>query len=120
MDPTYILPVVFTALINLQISVGGRDADTSGNPASGHILNLFRAFSILGGFVMSSFPAGLLVGLVTTSGLTITQSFLLRNAAIRRSLGMPIIPKNEQGKLPSFMDSVRYAREKWLEAAKAK
>ncbi|KAJ2914026.1 hypothetical protein MD484_g6399, partial [Candolleomyces efflorescens] len=120
MDPTYILPVVFTGLINLQIAIGGRDADTSGNPASGHLLNLFRAFSVLGGFLMSSFPAGLLVGLVTTSMLTITQSLVLRNTAVRNALGIPIIPKSEHGKLPSFMESVRFAREKWLEAAKAK
>ncbi|KAJ2933292.1 hypothetical protein H1R20_g3857, partial [Candolleomyces eurysporus] len=116
MDPTYILPVVFTALVNIQISVGGRDADTAGNPATGHLLNLFRAFSILGGFLMSTFPAGLLVGLVTTSGLTIGQSLLLRNTAIRNALGIPIIPKSEHGKVPSFMDSIRFAREKWLEA----
>jgi YidC/Oxa1 family membrane protein insertase len=69
---------------------------------------------------MSSFPAGLLVGLVTTSVLTITQSLVLRNTAIRNALGIPIIPKGEHGKLPSFMDSVRFAREKWLDAANAK
>lgn len=118
MDPYYILPALFAALVNLQITVGGRDIDTSGSPASGHIMNVFRVLSVFGAFMMSSFPAGLFVGLLTTSTMIIAQSLALRSDAVRRMLNIPVVPITQQGKIPSMMDSIRFARQKWLEAQK--
>ncbi|KAJ3538841.1 hypothetical protein NMY22_g5000 [Coprinellus aureogranulatus] len=116
MDPYYILPAIFTAMINLQITVGGRDIDTSGSPMSGHIMNVFRVLSLVGVFFMSSFPAGLFLGLITTSTMTIAQSLALRSDAVRRMLNIPIVPVSQQGKVPSMLESIKFAREKWLEA----
>ncbi|KAF6741618.1 60Kd inner membrane protein-domain-containing protein [Ephemerocybe angulata] len=118
MDPTYILPAIFAAMVNIQISVGSRDIDTSTNPGSGHLMNLFRTFSILGMWFMSSFPAGLFVGLITTSALTTAQSLLLRHPGFRRALNIPQLPEGGNAKLPSFMESIKFAREKIAEAQK--
>jgi YidC/Oxa1 family membrane protein insertase len=118
MDPYYILPAIFAAMVNLQIAVGGRDIDTSGSPMSGHIMNVFRVLSLLGAFFMSSFPAGLFVGLITTTSLTAAQSLVLRSDSVRKMLNIPVVPVSQQGRIPSMMESIKFAREKWLEVQK--
>ncbi|KAH6912045.1 inner membrane protein OXA1L [Coprinopsis sp. MPI-PUGE-AT-0042] len=121
-DPTYILPAVFCAVVNTQIIVGSKEMDTS-TPSQGHLMNVFRALSFVGAGFMSQFPAGLFVGLITTSGLTVAQSLAMRAPALRRMVGIPQIDPKAQGKLPSFMDSIKYLQkmiaDKQIEAEKA-
>ncbi|EAU87824.1 inner membrane protein OXA1L [Coprinopsis cinerea okayama7 len=117
-DPTYLLPAAFCGLINLQIAVGAREMDTS-NPSAGHLMNVFRGLSVLTIYFMSSFPQGLFLGLLTTSGLTIVQSLLLRSDGVRRLVGIPVVKREMQGKLPSFLESFRYARKMMEDKQKA-
>jgi YidC/Oxa1 family membrane protein insertase len=105
-DPTYILPAVFCAVVNTQIIVGSKEMDTS-TPSAGHLMNVFRALSFVGAGFMSAFPAGLFVGLITTSGMTVAQSLFMRIPAVRRMVGIPQIDPKVQGKLPSFLDSIK-------------
>ena len=106
MDPTYILPAIFCAVVNAQIIVGSKEMDTS-TPYAGHLMNVFRALSFVGAGFMSHFPAGIFLGLITTSGLTVAQSLALRAPALRRMVGIPQIDTKAQGKLPSFLDSIK-------------
>lgn len=99
---------MFCAVVNLQIMVGAKEMDTS-TPSQGHLMNLFRALSFLGAGFMSQFPSGIFLGLITTAGMTVAQSLALRAPALRRAVGIPPIDSKMQGKLPSFMESIRYA-----------
>ncbi|TFK29116.1 inner membrane protein OXA1L [Coprinopsis marcescibilis] len=117
-DPTYILPVAFCAMINVQIMAGAREMDQS-SPMSGHIMNLFRGLSVMTIFLMSSFPTGLFIGLLTTAVLTTAQSLILRSPAVRTMVGIPVLPANQDAKLPSFMESIQYAKDTFLEKKKA-
>jgi len=49
--------------------------------------------------------------MLTTATLTITQSYVLRIPAVRRALKIPVIPREQQGKLPSFRQTFQRAKD---------
>jgi len=49
--------------------------------------------------------------MLTTASLTITQSLVLRIPSVRRALKIPIIPREQQGKLPTFSQTFQRARD---------
>lgn len=56
-DPTWILPIAMTALVNVQIPVGAAEMDLKTRPAMGHLMNALRVLSVLAIGVTASFPA---------------------------------------------------------------
>ncbi|KAI0742925.1 60Kd inner membrane protein-domain-containing protein [Daedaleopsis nitida] len=111
-DPTWTLPIIATILMNVQISVSMRDLVAS-TPQTGHIMNALRVLTTGSVFLMGHLNIGVLVYLMT-SILTMTgQSLLLRQAGIRRALGIPIIPKHLRAETPSMRDSLVYAKKWW-------
>ncbi|KAF7794878.1 hypothetical protein EIP86_006021 [Pleurotus ostreatoroseus] len=121
-DPTWTLPLLATAAINVQLSLSMKDM-TSANPNAGHMINLFRGLSILGLFFMAQFPSGVLVYLLTTSVFMSVQTLILRLPSVRKYLGIPSIPQHMHGKSYSMLESVKYARkmiqDKRIEAEKS-
>lgn len=56
-DPTYILPTLLVALVNVQISSGAAEMDLKSRPNMAHAMNGFRLLTILGFGVTASLPA---------------------------------------------------------------
>jgi YidC/Oxa1 family membrane protein insertase len=113
-DPTYILPVVMLGAIHTQIFLGVRDINTTERPAMGHMMNLIRVISLVSIPFMASFPAGLLVSLLTTASLTSLQTLVLRSPTIRRQLQIAIVPEKDRGRLPSLVDSFKYLLDNYI------
>lgn len=107
-DPTMILPIALCAVVNVQISLGGKDINAKDVPDMGHYMNCFRGLSVLGMFFMHSLPSGLFVAMLTTSILTGVQSVILRKPAVRQALNIPLIPKHEEGRIPPLRDTGRW------------
>jgi len=114
-DPYMILPIAVCAAVNLQISLGAAEMNLTERPEMGHLMNLFRAFSVLGVYVMASFPSGLLLSLLTTSMVTTLQSYLLQRPTIRSYLAIPYVPPEARGKLPTPVESIQFVIAKWRE-----
>jgi len=112
-DPYMVLPIAFCAAVNLQISVGTAELNLHGRPGMAHLMNGLRILSVLGIFVMNSFPSGLLVSLLVTSMATTIQSLVLQIPAVRRAVGIPIISPKHKAKLPSFRDSYQFLVTEW-------
>ncbi|KAG5340051.1 hypothetical protein C0989_002987 [Termitomyces sp. Mn162] len=93
--------------------VGAAEMDLTSRPEMGHLMNAFRALSVLGIFVMANFPSGLMVSLITTSGITALQSWALQRPKVRASLNIPQVPVEARGKLPTPMESVNFVIAKW-------
>ncbi|OCH92541.1 hypothetical protein OBBRIDRAFT_773180 [Obba rivulosa] len=114
-DPTYTLPILGAVLINLQLRMGLRDMQAT--PALPHMINLFRALSIVGVVVMAKLPVGVLVYLTTTMVIGIVQTLILRIPAVRTKLGIPVVAKENAPQPASFMDSIRFLQN-WFEEKK--
>jgi len=56
-DPTYILPTLLVALVNVQISFGAAEMDLRNRPNMAHVMNGLRLLTILGFGVTASLPA---------------------------------------------------------------
>ncbi|KAF8705624.1 hypothetical protein AX14_013879 [Amanita brunnescens Koide BX004] len=112
-DPYLALPIALCAAVNLQISVGTAELNLKDRPETGHIMNGLRLLSIMGIWVMSAFPSGLLVSLLVTSTATTIQSLVLQIPAVRRALNIPIVSQELRGKMPSFIDTGRYLVTAW-------
>ena len=56
-DPTYILPALLVALVNVQISFGAAEMDLRNRPNMAHVMNGLRLLTILGFGVTASLPA---------------------------------------------------------------
>ncbi|KAF9450755.1 hypothetical protein P691DRAFT_725446 [Macrolepiota fuliginosa MF-IS2] len=105
-DPTWILPIAMVALVNVQIPLGAAEMDYKTRPGMAHLMNALRVLSVLAIGVTASFPAGLVLSLITTSAFTILQSAALQYGPIRRYLGIQDLPQNS--KLPSMKESLEY------------
>ncbi|KAF8154216.1 60Kd inner membrane protein-domain-containing protein [Crassisporium funariophilum] len=119
-DPTMILPVILFAAINAQIQLGVRDINTQERPDMAHFMNVFRVMTIPGIFLMSSFPSGLLVSLLTTGLLTIGQSLVLRLPSVRNALHIPIVPVEARGRLPPLSSTLFRIKEYFAGDIKSK
>ncbi|KAF8064291.1 60Kd inner membrane protein-domain-containing protein [Lyophyllum atratum] len=121
-DPYMALPILLCAAVNTQISVGAAELNLTERPEMGHIMNGLRLLSVAGIWVMSAFPSGLMVSLLTTSVATTAQSWLLQQPRVRAALDIPTVPRESQGKLPSPMETVEYVIMKYrakIDEAKA-
>ncbi|KAG5641293.1 hypothetical protein DXG03_005570, partial [Asterophora parasitica] len=107
-DPYLFLPVALCAAVNMQISIGAAELNLTERPEMGHIMNGLRVLSLAGVWIMSSFPAGLMVSLLTTSVATTVQSWLLQRPNVRKALDIPIVPREARGKLPSPIETIEY------------
>lgn len=115
-DPTYIIPATAIAMMNLQIFLSARDMNLAERPETGHIMNLFRVLTLAGAWVMSAFPSGLMLSLLVGSTFTVAQTAILRMPAVRTRLRIPVVPKEHQSKLPSFLDSINFVRQWYRES----
>jgi len=95
-DPTWILPIVMTALVNIQIPLGAAEMDFKSRPGMAHLMNGLRVLSVAAFAITATFPAGLVVSLITTSILTILQTAALQYKPFRRRLGIQDIPEKKQ------------------------
>lgn len=111
-DPTYMLPLAATALINIQLSLASRDMVSA---YAGLITNGLRVLSTLGFFIVSSLPAGVCVYLVSSSVCMMLQTLSFRFPPIRKALGIP--PHNPQTapKPQSMRESVDALKLWWAE-----
>ncbi|PPQ74653.1 hypothetical protein CVT24_003838 [Panaeolus cyanescens] len=108
-DPTYILPALMVAFINLQIKLNIKDMNTIERPGMAHMMNAIRVGSIvLVPIFFSKLSSALAVSLLVNSVLSIVQSAVLRIHAVRHALRIPVVPKEAQGVLPSIMDTLKY------------
>ncbi|KAI0791056.1 60Kd inner membrane protein-domain-containing protein, partial [Abortiporus biennis] len=112
-DPTYILPVVLTAAMNFQLTIGMRDMAAS--PAVPHMVNAFRVLSIVGMFWMFNLPSGVLVYLLTSLTSMTAQSLLLRIPVVRAKLGIPPINVKDIPKSVSLKESLMALKRWWTE-----
>ncbi|PIL25842.1 transporter [Ganoderma sinense ZZ0214-1] len=111
-DPTWTLPILATLLMNVQISVSTRDM-VGTTVQMGHVMNLFRVLTAASVFVLANLSNGVLVYLLTSMTCMTAQSLLLRHPAVRRMLGIPIVPKNLRMQLPTMRESAAYLRQWW-------
>lgn len=54
-DPTFLMPALLCALVNVQISVAAKDMTLESRPGMGHLMNFLRVFSVLGFYIMTDF-----------------------------------------------------------------
>ncbi|KAI0920635.1 hypothetical protein AcW1_002321 [Taiwanofungus camphoratus] len=112
-DPTYLLPIAATVLMNVQLSLSLRDLTAA--PHMAHMVNFFRVLSIASVPLMLHLSSGVLVYLMTSMAAMAVQTLILRQPAVRRALGIPIIPVQHQNKPASFMESYDFAKQWWKE-----
>jgi len=125
-DPTYILPALLVALVNVQISFGAAEMDIKNRPLMAHVMNGFRVLTILGFGVTASLPAvsryscmcfhhvEVFGQAVSLSIVTATISLLFQTLAfqwrpVRRWLEVQELP--EKQKLPSMRESMNWVIE---------
>ncbi|KAF7759656.1 hypothetical protein Agabi119p4_11351 [Agaricus bisporus var. burnettii] len=106
-DPTWFLPILTCALVNIQIPLGVAEMDLKTRPAMGHIMNALRVLTVVSIPVTGYLPSGLVLALVTTSTFTIFQTVALRYKPLRRLLGIQNMPTGS--KLPTLKESWDYA-----------
>ncbi|KAH8825114.1 60Kd inner membrane protein-domain-containing protein, partial [Flagelloscypha sp. PMI_526] len=82
-DPIYLVPILSTALINLQLKLASRDQDMVNRPVAGHMLNIFSLLSVVGCLFLSRLPLGLNIALLCGSLFTIVQTLVFRIPPIR-------------------------------------
>ncbi|KAG1816692.1 60Kd inner membrane protein-domain-containing protein [Suillus subaureus] len=108
-DPYYILPILSTVAINIQMSVMKGDVNFAERPEMAHMMNYMRIFSFMSVPLMGSLPSGLWLSILTGVMVSCLQSFILQRATVRRWL--KITPRAEpKVKPPSMMDSMQYAK----------
>ncbi|KAH7927552.1 hypothetical protein BV22DRAFT_1060676 [Leucogyrophana mollusca] len=108
-DPYYILPLITTAMINVQMQVMRKDVNFSERPEMAHIMNFMRAMTVLGIPFMGQLPSGLWLSVCTGVCATTLQTVALQQPAVRRALKIP--PLVKQGTPPTMMQSFQYAKE---------
>ncbi|KAI0327341.1 hypothetical protein GY45DRAFT_1257183 [Cubamyces sp. BRFM 1775] len=111
-DPTWTLPILATALMNVQITMSMRDM-VGASPQMSHVMNFLRLLTTGSVFLMANLSSGVIVYLLTGIVMMILQSFALRQPAVRRMLGIPLIPAHLRQPAPSMMESLRFARKWW-------
>lgn len=80
-DPTYILPALLVALVNVQISFGAAELDIRNRPTMAHAMNGFRVLTILGFGVTASLPA---------VSRALTYTFTSLRVLVRQSLSQSL------------------------------
>lgn len=109
-DPYFVLPIIATLAINLQISAGVKEMNLAERPEMGHFMNLLRVLSVVGIYFLGNLPSGVLVSLITGVSATALQSLALRYQPLRQSLKIPVVPPQYQGHLPSFKESINFVK----------
>ncbi|KAG1873460.1 60Kd inner membrane protein-domain-containing protein [Suillus tomentosus] len=108
-DPYYILPILSTVAINIQMSVMKNDVNFAERPDMAHLMNFMRIFSFMSVPLMGSLPSGLWLSILTGVAVSCLQSFILQRTTVRRWL--KITPRVEpKVKPPTMMESMQYAK----------
>ncbi|KAG1761202.1 60Kd inner membrane protein-domain-containing protein [Suillus occidentalis] len=108
-DPYYILPILSTVAINIQMSVMKGDVNFAERPDMAHLMNYMRIVSFMSVPLMGSLPSGLWLSILTGVVVSCLQSFILQRATVRRWLN--ITPRVEpKVKPPTMMESMLYAK----------
>lgn len=108
-DPYYILPILSSVAINIQMSVMKGDVNFAERPDMAHFMNYMRIFSFMTVPLMGSLPSGLWLSILTGVIVSCLQSFILQRATVRRWLNINprVVPKV---KPPTMMESMLYAK----------
>ncbi|TFY73821.1 hypothetical protein EWM64_g10191 [Hericium alpestre] len=117
-DPYYMLPVLSAVLMNVQLKMGAADMVGGDRQMMTHMINFFRVVSVLGIYIMGSFPVGLNLYVATGIGAMIVQTAVLRVPAVRRLLNIPIVKRTQPVQPVKFSDSIEYVK-KYLAEQKA-
>jgi YidC/Oxa1 family membrane protein insertase len=108
-DPYYILPILSTVAINIQMSVMKGDVNFAERPDMAHLMNFMRIFSFMSVPLMGSLPSGLWLSILTGVMVSCLQSFILQRATVR--MWLKITPRVEpKVKPPTMMESMQYAK----------
>ncbi|TDL26805.1 hypothetical protein BD410DRAFT_835932 [Rickenella mellea] len=113
-DPYYILPLVNTLVINMQLRLTAKDVASVANPNMPHIINGFKMFSFLGVAFLSWLPAGLNVHLLVSIFAVCLQTLFTRIPSVRMKLGLPALSKLNI-KPPTIRETIAFARNAWRE-----
>ncbi|KAF8521112.1 60Kd inner membrane protein-domain-containing protein [Hysterangium stoloniferum] len=104
-DPTYVLPLLCAAMMNIQIRLGQRDVAASGSKLALHFANFFPLLSLLSLAIIVWLPSAVLFNVATNVILMTLQSAFLRVPAVRHKLKLNPLPALLPGQLPSHMQS---------------
>lgn len=92
-DPTYVLPLI-CGLSFLTTIEAGKEQMIDANPQYGPVMvNAFRAMAVVMVPVITTFPAAMLCYWVPNNFITLIQSVTLRNAWVKKQLGIWDRPK---------------------------
>ena len=84
-------------------------------PQMGHIMNLLRLLTTASVFLLANLSTGVLVYLMTSITAMTFQSLLLRQPAVRRALGIPLVPEHLRTPPPTMRESAQYVRKWWFD-----
>ncbi|KAI9204844.1 60Kd inner membrane protein-domain-containing protein, partial [Polychytrium aggregatum] len=115
-DPTQILPMLATAGI---ITSFGAASATGATPVSTPLIIGISVVSLLAYGVTKSFPMGIFIYWVTSSVLTIIQTLVLQNNAIRAVLNIPPITRPASSSTTTSGSLSTLGSVKLLQSAKA-
>lgn len=115
-DPTYMLPLAATALINIQLTLASRDMVSA---YAGLITNGLRVLSTLGFFIVASLPSGVCVYLVSSSVMMMLQTLSFRIPPIRAALKIPPHNPKTAPKPQSMKESVDALKQWWADQKKS-
>ncbi|KAI8834020.1 60Kd inner membrane protein-domain-containing protein [Chytriomyces cf. hyalinus JEL632] len=91
MDPTYILPIVASGTM-LVVMEYGMEMQAAANPSQAALMkNLFRFMLVAFIPFTAAMPAAVFVYWVTSNFLTLIQFLVLKNPAVRKALGIPLL-----------------------------
>ncbi|EPQ55875.1 hypothetical protein GLOTRDRAFT_76107 [Gloeophyllum trabeum ATCC 11539] len=117
-DPTYVLPAIVVAVVNLQIRLAARDMQTNGQPHMLHIINAFHVLSLVSFPLMAKLSIGVLFNIIASVIFYAAQVILLRTPAIRRALKIPALPQHMKQKVPSFVETFKFGKNWYAQRVK--
>ncbi|KAI0053092.1 hypothetical protein FA95DRAFT_1482584 [Auriscalpium vulgare] len=112
-DPYYILPIISAVAMNVQLTVS-EYISTADRVTMAHMINAFRIVSVISIPLMGAFPTGLNLYVLTSILAMLAQTSLLRVAAVRRTFGIPVLPKTNT-KAVTFQESISHLKKYFRE-----
>ncbi|KAI0056824.1 hypothetical protein BV25DRAFT_1536328 [Artomyces pyxidatus] len=119
-DPYYILPILSAIAMNVQLSVGASDmAATADRTTMANMINAFRVVSVISIPFMGGFASGLNLYVLTGIVAMLAQTVILRNSAVRRLFGIPILQKVADFKPVRLQESIVHLKKYFKEQNEA-
>ncbi|KAI0799636.1 60Kd inner membrane protein-domain-containing protein [Irpex lacteus] len=108
-DPTWILPILGTIVMNIQMTFSAQDMSTS--EFAPHMINIFRVLTLAGTVWMGYLPAGTQLTVLCGTLALGVQTLVFRVPIFRRLFGIPLRPKNVGNKSVSMSETVQYIKD---------